>query len=72
MYKALLVACTILTFVVGDAFAATEYYVQHQSGVAKCTVTTKKPDGKMEIQVGDAHKTKAAAEAAMKTAADCK
>lgn len=72
MYKTLLVTGTILGLIGGQAFAAAEYYVQHKSGVAKCAVSTKKPDGKMEVQVGGAYKTKAAASAAMKMAADCK
>jgi len=55
------------------AFAATEYWVAKSASTNKCHVVTKKPDGKTSIEVGGiAHKNKKEAEAAMKSAAECK
>jgi len=55
-----------------SAFAASHYYVAHKAG-GDCSVVTKKPDGKAEMMIGTAsYKTHSAAEAAMKTAAECK
>ena len=56
-----------------SAFAASQYYVVHKAGGGACSVTTKKPDGKTEMMVGTAsYKNHSAAEAALKTAAECK
>jgi hypothetical protein len=56
-----------------SAFAATEYYVAHKAAGGACSVVTKKPDGKAMMMVGaTSYKTHAAAEAALKAAAECK
>ncbi|MDR6759469.1 hypothetical protein J2Y48_004785 [Mycoplana sp. BE70] len=68
MFRIVLAACMILS--AGQTFAATQYYVQHKAG-GKCNISEHKPDGKAEMQVGQAFKTKADAEHAMKSAHEC-
>lgn len=72
MLKKITVACFILGVVAGQAMAASTYYVGHKAGEKGCSVVEVKPDGKKLTQVGNGHKTKAEAETAMKTAAECK
>jgi hypothetical protein len=56
-----------------SAFAASQYYVAQKAGGGACSVTTKKPDGTKSMMIGTASfKTHAAAEAALKTATECK
>lgn len=62
-------AALVLSF--APALAA-EYHVVHEANSKKCEITEKKPDGKMWMAVGHAHKTMAGAEAAMKAAPECK
>jgi len=45
--------------------------VEHAANSNKCSVVSKRPDGKNAMAVGSAYKTKALAEAAMKTASAC-
>jgi hypothetical protein len=53
--------------------AATEYYVAQDTATKKCSIVTKKPDGKKMMDVGMMmYKTKADAEKAMKASAGCK
>lgn len=49
MYKILFITGAILGLIGGQAFAATEYYIQHKPGVSKCAVSTKRPNGKTEV-----------------------
>jgi hypothetical protein len=73
MLRRTIIALTTLSLCSLPAFAATEYWVAKSAGTKKCEVVTKKPDGKALIEVGMAsHKNKKEAEAAMKSAADCK
>ena len=56
-----------------SAFAASQYYVAQKAGGGACSVTTKKPDGTKVMMIGTAsYKTHAAAESALKVAAECK
>ena len=58
---------------IAPAAAATEYYVVKGATTKKCSVVSKKPDGKTMMMVGtDMYKSKADATKAMKVAADCK
>jgi hypothetical protein len=67
-------ALTIAILAIGavPTMAATHYYVVHPHDSAKCSVVSKHPDGKMEMMVGGAHKTKALAESAMMSSPACK
>jgi len=68
-----IIALAALSICSLPAFAATEYWVAKSASTKKCEVVTKKPDGKTLIEVGMAsHKNKKEAEAAMKSATDCK
>jgi hypothetical protein len=70
-----LLPCAAIAMLISatSAFAATEYYVVHKAAGGACSVVTKKPDGKAMMMVGTAaYKTHAAAEAALKAAAECK
>jgi len=72
MVRKLVIIGTVLSFGMGTAFAATEYFVAHQPDSTQCVVTQGKPDGKTWIQVGDSYQSQKAARAAIKKAADCK
>lgn len=70
--KIVVVASVAAAFSV-PAFAATEYWVAKDAATHKCSVVEKKPDGTKMMEVGKTHHaSKAAAEKAMKEAADCK
>jgi len=72
MRKYFITAALIASFA-APAFAATTYYVAENAKTKKCSVTTKKPDGKTYLMVGtpDTYTKKSDATAAMKAAADC-
>ena len=54
------------------AFAA-EYYVAQNNSTEKCSIVSKKPDGKTLTMLGaEGFKTKSAAESALKGMAECK
>jgi len=54
------------------AFAA-EYYVAQNNSTHKCSIVSKKPDGKTLTMLGtEGFKTKSAAESALKGMAECK
>jgi hypothetical protein len=73
MHKKLISAAVMLLIAGAPAFAATEYYVVQKAGATTCSVSSIKPDGTTAMMVGTtAFKTKAAASAAMKAAAECK
>jgi hypothetical protein len=72
MIKRTALSIAILAIGVTPTLAATHYYVEHAANDTKCSVVSKRPDGKTAMAVGAAHKTKALAEAAMKSAAECK
>jgi len=73
MFRRTIIALATLSLCSLPAFAATEYWVAKSANTKKCEVVTKKPDGKTLIEVGMAvHKNKKEAEAAMKSAAECK
>jgi hypothetical protein len=70
--KSLVVAAIVATFAT-PAFAATTYYVAQDATTHKCSVTSKKPDGKTMMMIGKAgYTTKAKATTAMGAAAECK
>jgi hypothetical protein len=57
---------------VTPAFAA-EYYVAQNNSTHKCSIVSKKPDGKTLTMLGtDGFKTKSAAESALKGMTECK
>jgi hypothetical protein len=73
MFRRAAIAAAALSLLCLPAFAATEFWVAKSASTNKCEVVSKKPDGKTYMEVGKAgHKTKAAAEKAMKSAAECK
>lgn len=73
MVRKYLIAAAVIATFAAPAFAATEYYVAQDAKTHACSVTDKKPDGKTMTMVGKkGYETKAAAEAAMKAAAECK
>ena len=51
MRKYFITAALIASFA-APAFAATTYYVAENAKTKKCSVTTKKPDGKTYLMVG--------------------
>ena len=75
MYRTLALAAALAaTFAAAPAFAAASYYVGKDAKSAKCSVSTKKPDGTKVIMIGTAsYKTKAEATTALKAdTTDCK
>jgi hypothetical protein len=58
---------------VTPAFAAATYYVAQNNSTHKCSIVSKKPDGKTLTMLGtEAFKTKSAAESALKGMTECK
>jgi hypothetical protein len=73
MLRRIVIALATFSIFSLPAFAATEYWVAKSATTKKCEVVEKKPDGKTMMEVGKSgHKTKEAAEKAMKAAAECK
>ena len=72
MFRRIIIALATVSIFSLPAVAA-EYWVAKSATTKKCEVVEKKPDGKMMMEVGKSgHKTKAEAEKATKTAAECK
>lgn len=72
MIRKIALSVAILAFGVAPALAASRhYYVEHSPNNSKCSVVSKRPDGKTAMAIGGAHKTRALAEAAMKSASAC-
>lgn len=70
----LVAAATLVASLAVPAFAANEFYVLQDGKTKKCTVTDKKPtDASMTVvsPAGAVYKTKAEAEAGMKTVKVC-
>jgi hypothetical protein len=73
MYRTCVLTAAIVATLAWPAFAAAEFYIGENAKTHKCSVETTKPDGKTSIMIGKASfKTQAAADAAMKAAAECK
>ena len=69
--KYLLLSALIVAFAVPAS--AANYYVAQNVKSQKCSVVTKTPNVKTATQIGPAaYKTKKAAQAAMKSATECK
>jgi hypothetical protein len=52
---------------------AAEFYVAQNTSSHKCSIVSKKPDGRTLTMVGsEGYKTRAAAESAMKSLSECK
>jgi hypothetical protein len=69
-----LIGAAMASLLAGSAFAqaVTEYYVVQDSATKKCTIVDKKPTTTSVVQVGPmAFKTRAEAEAGMKTITVC-
>ena len=67
-----LIAALLVAGMVSPAFAA-EYYVAQSSNTHKCSVTSKKPDGKSMMLIStETFKSKPDAMKAMKGMAECK
>ena len=70
--KKYLIAGLLVAGFVTPAFAA-EFYVAQDATSHKCSVMSKKPDGKTMMMMGtEGFKTKSAAETAMKGMTECK
>jgi hypothetical protein len=70
--KKYVVAELLVAGFVTPAFAA-EYYVAQNNSTHKCSIVSKKPDGKTLTMLGtDGFKTKSAAESALKGMTECK
>lgn len=70
--QSMLVVAAVAAFSL-PAVAATEHWVAKNETTKKCEVVSKKPDGKTLMEIGKkSYESKAAAEKAMKTAAECK
>ena len=68
----LLIAALLVAGMVSPAFAA-EYYVAQSSNTHKCSVTSKKPDGKSMMLIStETFKSKPDAMKAMKGMNECK
>ena len=73
MFRCIVITVATLSLCSLPALAATEYWVAKDAGTNKCQVVSKKPDGKKLIDVGMiAQKNKKEAQAAMKSASECK
>ena len=68
------IAALLIAGLASPAFAAAaEFYVAQNTSNHKCSIVSQKPDGKSLTLVGtDGYKTRAAAEAAMKSLSECK
>jgi hypothetical protein len=73
MFRRIVITVATLSLCSLPAFAATEYWVAKNASTNKCEIVSKKPDGKKLIEIGIiAHKNKKEAQAAMKSASECK
>ena len=66
------IAALLIAGLATPALAA-EYFVAQNTNSHKCSIVSKKPDGRTLTMVGfEGYKTRAAAEAAMKSLSECK
>jgi hypothetical protein len=71
--KKYVIAGLIVAGLATPAFAASEYYVAQNTNSHKCSIVSKKPDGKSLIMLGsEGFKSKSAAESALKGMTECK
>ena len=70
MYRKLILAAALVTFVAAPALAARTYYVSQDTRTHKCYVVTK--IGKHGMQIGASYSTKSKAKVALAAAAECK
>jgi uncharacterized membrane protein len=71
MYRKLILAAALVTFVAAPALAARTYYVSQDTRTHKCYVVTK--IGKHGVQVGlSGYSMKSKARAALASASECK
>ncbi len=71
--KHYLIAGLLVAGLVAPAFAASTYYVAQSATTHKCSVISKKPDGKSMMLVGtETFKTKFDAAKALKGMSECK
>jgi len=71
--KKYVIAGLIVAGLATPAFAASEYYVAQNNSTHKCSIVSRKPDGKSLIMLGsEGFKTKSAAESALKGMTECK
>jgi len=73
MFRRIVVTVATLSLCSLPAFATTEFWVAKNASTNKCEIVSKKPDGKKLIDVGMiGYKNKKEAQAAMKSASECK
>ncbi len=73
MIRKMMIAGVAVAAFAAPALAATEFYVAKDAATQKCAVLDTKPDEKAAMAVGTvSYTTKEDAEAAMKTAPECK
>jgi hypothetical protein len=71
--KKYVLAGLLVAGLVTPALAASEYYVAQNNSTHKCSIVSRKPDGKSLIMLGsEGFKTKSAAESALKGMTECK
>jgi hypothetical protein len=71
--KKYLIAGLLVAGLVTPAFAAHQYYVAQNNSTHKCSIVSKKPNGKSMIMLGaEGFKTKAEAESALKSMSECR
>ena len=70
--KKFLIPAAVAAIMTSAAYAQTEFYVVQETSTKKCTIVDKKPTTTTVVQVGPvAFKTRAEAEAGMKTITVC-
>jgi hypothetical protein len=73
MIRKMMIAGVAVATFAAPALAATEFFVAKDAATQKCAVMDTKPDEKAAMAVGTvSYTTKEDAEAAMKTAPECK
>jgi len=71
--KKYLIAGLLVAGFVTPALAAHQYFVAQNNSTHKCSIVSKKPDGKTLSMLGaDGFKTKSEAESALKGMTECK
>ena len=71
--KTYAIAALVLAGLVTPALAAGEYYVAQNTSSHKCSIVSKKPDGKTLTMLGsEGFKTRSEAENALKGMTECK
>lgn len=67
MHKTFIACATVAALLTTPVFAG-DFYVTHRHNSTQCHVTTMRPNGKTWVMVGSHHKTRKAAERAMRAA----